>query len=111
MSDNEKLADSVTKILVVLCTAGIIWIANGISSLQQDQVRNEEWRNFSMQQIQLTTDFMKEPRFTEADFSRRVDPLALSINQILIENREIRQQVIINTEAVQALKEHKAKPQ
>jgi len=75
MSDNERLIDSVTKILIVLCTAGVLWIASNISSLKEDQIRNEEWRKISLDQMKVVQDFMKEPRFLEKDYENLSLPL------------------------------------
>ena len=111
MSDGQRLADSVLKILIVLCTAGIIWIANAVNNLIGQQIRMDEWRIVSMEQQKTMKMFMQEPRFSEAMFDHRTKPMFLDIESNrrgIQENmrayRELNNQILLMDQDVNRLK-------
>lgn len=84
MDLNSKNADLATilvlRIGVPICVAGILWIAQTISRISDDQIKSQEWRSMVVDQMRAFSIFMKAPRFTHSDFNNLIIPLTQKVD-------------------------------
>lgn len=90
--DTSELLESLTKIAVAVCTAGIIWLITTVNNLQQDvnttkihtefitQTNNELKERVENLQGQFHS-FSKKPRFSHDDFVLEIKPLNQTVDR------------------------------
>lgn len=108
MSQSQTWAEVATKVLVGLCTAGILWIAKGVNDLQGEQIRMDEWRKLNVVQMELFTRFMEKPRFLLSDYNALTKPLTIDVNRNtaeLKERRAVVSRIPINTADIKVIKD------
>lgn len=106
-STGEKMSDNAMKVLVALCTVGIVWIASSISDMKTEQVRIDEWRIMSMRQMDKMEQFMEAPRFDSSSFAEAIYPYAMDIrdNKSTLDRRSSTvEQVKLNTKDIVLIK-------
>lgn len=93
---NDKPADSASSVLVklalALATAGIGWIAVGVSDIKGDIKADIQWKQSATIRMNDFSLFMKEPRFTLEDYTARdkTTRLEIQINRnATIENKRV----------------------
>lgn len=81
-SSSEKLSDNVTKIMVGLCSLGILWMINTIQSVEDNQIRIVAEQKYVVKELDKFGQFMEEPRFSSSDFEDKMQPYQFDVKNI-----------------------------
>lgn len=75
-----QIADSISKIGIAVCTAGILWVAGQITVLDKNVAVVIQSQIDMREDVNRLNAFANEPRFTEKNFDQRAAPITQRID-------------------------------
>lgn len=84
-NESKTLFDSLTKIAVAICTAGILWLVASVAEVQNEMTK----LNVQQHQTEKTLDglqvFSQKPRFTIEDYHSAIAPIQQTVTRHNVE--------------------------
>ena len=90
---NNTLHDSVSKILTGVCTVAVIWVGTMLVELDKKFAVMEANQNNLSIQMQVITEFTKEPRFTKENFLSEMKPYEQRVGAIELFVADVKERV------------------
>lgn len=77
----KALTDTITKVAVAICTAGVLWLVSSVNTLQKDFTEMNVKQTISDKTLEKLIAFTDQPRFTAESFQGAIQPLVQRVEQ------------------------------